>query len=137
MYTIHLKKVAGAAATYGKQYGALVLCTAAVTILHFMLLIHAKCFLLYQTERALGFWASGKDMSMKMDDNGKHKLASLFGELEWGRKACGWSQSTKQLALEQWMLVESEATACGKKLPQDEANGKDNLEVDPRAVLEL
>ncbi len=137
MYAIHLKKVTGAAATYGKQYGALALCTAAVTILHFMLLIHAKCFLLYQIERALGFWASGEDMSIKMDDNGKHKLASLFGELEWGRKAHGWSQSTKWLALGQWMLVELEAIAREKKLPQNEANGKDNSEVNPRAVLEL
>jgi hypothetical protein len=35
VYAIHLKKVAGAAATYGNQYGALALCTAAVSILLF------------------------------------------------------------------------------------------------------
>jgi hypothetical protein len=30
MYTIHLKKIAGCAATYGEQIGALALCTAVV-----------------------------------------------------------------------------------------------------------
>jgi len=38
VYAIHLKKVAGAAATYGEQHGALALCTAAISVLHFMLL---------------------------------------------------------------------------------------------------
>jgi hypothetical protein len=31
VYAIHLRKVTGAAATYGNEYGALALCTAAVS----------------------------------------------------------------------------------------------------------
>jgi hypothetical protein len=84
VYAIHLKKVAGCAATYGDQFGALALCTAAVSDLQFMLLSHiANHFPLYQIERALLFWASGIDMSMKSDNNGKQKLAAPFGEVEW------------------------------------------------------
>ena len=137
VYTIHLKKVAGAAATYGEQYGALALCTAAVSVLHFMLLNHANRLPFYQTERALAFWSSGKDMSMKMDENRKHKLAVLFGEMEWGPKAHGWSQATSRLTAEQWRVITAEATIHSKKLPQDEANGDDAAEVDPCAMLEL
>jgi hypothetical protein len=137
MYAIHLKKVAGAAATYGEQHGALALCTAAVSALYFTLLNHAKCFPLYQTERALTFWASGDDLSMKMDENGKRKLAALFGETEWGQKARGWSQSTNRLTAEQWKAITAEATVRSKKLPQDEAIGEDATEVDPRSMLEL
>lgn len=103
----------------------------------FELLKHAKHLPLYQTERALSFWASGEDMSMKMDENGKRKLAALFGEMEWGPKARGWAQSTSRLTPEQWRSITTEATARGKKLPQDEANGEDIPEGDPRAVLEL
>jgi hypothetical protein len=33
VYAKHLRKVSGAAATYGEQYGALALCTAAVSLL--------------------------------------------------------------------------------------------------------
>lgn len=137
VYAIHLKKVAGAAATYGDQYGALALCTAAVSVARFLLLNHTKHFPLYQTERALSFWASGEDMSMKTDENGKRKLAALFGEMEWGSKARGWAQSTSRLDLEQWMVIDAEATARVKKLAQDEAAGEDTPGVDPRAMLEL
>lgn len=137
VYAIHLKKVVGAAITYGEQIGALALCTAAVSGLHSMLLNHIKCFPICQTERALGFWASGDDMSTKMDENGKRKLAALFGEMEWGPKARGWSQSTSRLTTEQWRLITAEATIRSKKLPQDEANGEESPEVDPRATLEL
>lgn len=35
VYAIHLKKVAGAATSYGEQYGALALCTAAVRVFVF------------------------------------------------------------------------------------------------------
>lgn len=35
VYAIHLKKVAGAATSYREQYGALVLCTAAVSVFVF------------------------------------------------------------------------------------------------------
>ena len=76
-------------------------------------------------------------MSMKMDENGKHKLAALFGEMEWGPKARGWSQATSRLTAEQWRAITAEATIRSKKLPQDEANGDDATEVDPRAMLEL
>lgn len=93
--------------------------------------------LFHQTERALSFWASGEDMSMKTDENGRRKLASLFGEMEWGPKARGWSQATKRLNHLQWMGIISEATARGKRLPQDDTNIEDNPNVDPRAVLEL
>jgi hypothetical protein len=102
-----------------------------------MLLNHAKRLPLYQTEHALAFWSSGDDMSMKLDENGKCKLAALFGEMEWGPKARGWSMSTTRLTAEQWKVITAEATIRSKKLPQDEAVGKDALEVDPRAVLEL
>lgn len=76
-------------------------------------------------------------MSMKMDDNGKRRLAAPFGEMEWGPKARGWSQATIRLTAEQWKAITTEATIRSKKLPQDEANGEDASEVDPRAVLEL
>ena len=72
-----------------------------------------------------------------MDENGKRKLAALFGEMEWGPKAHGWSQSTSRLTPDQWRLITTDATACGKKLPQDEANGDDIPEVDLHVVLEL
>ena len=74
---------------------------------------------------------------MKMDENGKRKLASLFGESEWGAKACAWSQSTSRLDMDQWRLITAEATIHGKKLPQEEANGEDAPDADPRALLEL
>ena len=38
MYALHLKKVAGTAAIYGEQIGALALCTTAVSVLPFILL---------------------------------------------------------------------------------------------------
>ena len=92
----------------------------------------------YQTEHAFVFWATSDDLSMKLDDNGKCRLAMPFGEMEWGPKARGWSQSTTRLTVEQWRAITAEATICSKKLPQDEANGKDApAEVDPRAMLEL
>lgn len=72
-----------------------------------------------------------------MGENGKCKLVALFGELEWGPRARAWSQSTIRLTGEQWRSITAEATARSKKLPQDEANGEDNPEVDPRSVLEL
>jgi hypothetical protein len=75
-------------------------------------------------------------MSMKMDENGKCKLAALFGEMEWGPKARGWSQSTYKLNAEQWRLITAEATQRSKNLPQDEANGEDT-EVDMRGMIEL
>jgi len=53
-----------------------------------MLLNYAKHLPLYQTKHILAFWASGKDISMKMNKNGKQKLAALFGEMEWELKAC-------------------------------------------------
>jgi|SRR6267154_3221308 len=90
---------------------------------------------LYQTERALAFWASGDDMSMKLDENGKCKSAAPFSEVEWGPKARGWSESTRRLTPEQWRAITAEATLRSKKLPQDEA--RDDPEVDLRAVLEL
>jgi hypothetical protein len=40
VYAIHLKKVAGCAAIYGEQTGALALCTAAVSVSDFMALNH-------------------------------------------------------------------------------------------------
>jgi hypothetical protein len=74
---------------------------------------------------------------MKMDENGKRKLAAQFGEMEWGPKARGWSQAASRLSIEQWRLIDAEATMRSKKLPQDEANGEDGSKIDPRAVLEL
>ena len=76
-------------------------------------------------------------MSMKMDKNGKRKLAAPFGEIEWGPKARGWSQATSRLSSEQWKAITAEATVRSKKLPQDDANGEDTMDVDPRAMLEL
>jgi hypothetical protein len=77
-------------------------------------------------------------MSVKMEENGKHKLAAPFGEMEWGPKARGWALTTIRLNSEQWRSITSEATVRGNMLPQDEANGgEDNLDVDPRAELEL
>ena len=72
-----------------------------------------------------------------MDKNGKRKLAALFGEVEWGPKACGWSQATSRLTTEQWRLITAEATICSKRLPQDKANSEESLEIDPRATLKL
>jgi hypothetical protein len=62
-----------------------------------------------------------------------------FGEMEWGPKARGWSQSTSRLTVEQWRAITAEATIRSKKLPQDDANGKDapGEVVDPCAMLEL
>ena len=76
-------------------------------------------------------------MSMKLDENGKCRLSASFGEMEWGPKARGWSQSTNRLTADQWKVITAEATSRSKKLPQDDASGKENPEVDPRAVLEL
>lgn len=99
----------------------------------------AKCFPPYQTERALAFWASGDDMSMRADENGKRKLAAPFGEMEWGAKVRAFSQSTSRLTVEQWRAITAEATACSKKLLHSgpEANGEDIVDVDPRAMLDL
>ena len=74
---------------------------------------------------------------MKTDDNGRCKLVALFGEMEWGPKARGWSQATSRLNADPWRLITSEATVCGKKLPQDEDYGEDAPDVNPCAVLEL
>jgi hypothetical protein len=74
---------------------------------------------------------------MKMDDNGRRKLSALFGEMEWGPKARGWSQSTSRLSTEQWRIITAEATARSNKLAQDDPNGEDNGEVDPHGMLEL
>ena len=102
-----------------------------------MLLNYAKRIPPYQTEHAPAFWASGDNMSIKMDEKGKRKLAALFGEMEWGPKARGWLQSTIRLTAKQWRVITTEATAHSKMLPQDEAHGKDAAEVDPRAMLKL
>ena len=40
VYAIHLRKVAGAPVTYGEHYGALALCTTAVSHLVFMPFTH-------------------------------------------------------------------------------------------------
>jgi hypothetical protein len=32
-----------------------------------------------------------------MDENGRCKLSALFGKMEWGPKAHGWSQTTSRL----------------------------------------
>jgi hypothetical protein len=53
---------------------------------------------------------------MKMDNNGMHKLSALFGEMEWGPKACSWSQSMSRLSAEQWRIITVKATACSNKL---------------------
>jgi len=72
-----------------------------------------------------------------MDDNGKRRLTALFGEMEWGRRARGWSQSITRLTMEQWKMITAEATICSKKLPQDETNGEDASKVDLCSLLEL
>jgi hypothetical protein len=76
-------------------------------------------------------------MSMKMDEKGKRKLTSLFGDSEWGSKARAWSQTTSRLNMHQWRHITTEATIRAKKMPQDDANGEDGSDADPRAVLEL
>ena len=131
VYGIHLRKVAGSLADWGKHIGALALCMAVVSSLIFTLFIHSDCDPLYQTEHALSFWASGEDLSMKTDKNGKPKLVALFSDLEWGPKACGWSQATSRLTAEQWRQITAEATICGNMLPQDEASGDNIPDVDP------
>jgi hypothetical protein len=98
---------------------------------------NTKLFALYQAERALAFWSSGEDMSIKTDENGKSKLAAVFGEAEWGSKTRAWSKATSRLTGEQWRAITAEATVRGKRLPQDDTNGEDAPDVDPRAVLEL
>jgi hypothetical protein len=74
---------------------------------------------------------------MTTDESGRRRLAAQFGEMEWGSKSRGWSQSTSRLNAEQWRLIDAEATIRSKKLPQDDANGEEGSEVDPRAVLDL
>jgi len=74
---------------------------------------------------------------MKIDENGKRKLAAPFCEMEWGSRARSYSSSAKRLEVEQWRLVISEATIRGNLLPQDDANGDDGQETDPRALLIL
>ena len=75
---------------------------------------------------------------MKFDkEKRKHKLAAPFGESEWGTRACAYSSSAKRLEIEQWRLLISEATVHANLLPQDEANGEDGQESDPRAMLVL
>jgi hypothetical protein len=76
-------------------------------------------------------------MSMKVADNGRSKLSALFGEMEWGPKARGWSQSTSRLSAEQWRIITAEATARSNKLAQGDPNSEDNGEIDPRGMLEL
>src|SRR5258708_8533610 len=76
-------------------------------------------------------------MSMKVDDNGRPKLSASFGEIEWGPKARGWSQSTSRLSAEQWRIITAEATARSNKLAQGDPNGEDNGEIDPRRILDL
>ena len=135
VYAIHVKKVAGAAATYGKECGALALCAAAVSPPFAFL--DLSLTLLCQIERALSFWASGENRSMKTTESGKRKLVSAFSETEWGAKARAWSGYTERLEVEQWRIITSEATARANLLPQDEANGEMNEETDPRALLIL
>ena len=118
------------------DWGSRTLYNCSVFFLLFLLLYLSKRIHLHQTERALSFWMSGKDMSKKMD-KGKPKLAAPFSELEWGSKARGWSQAAERLTAEQWRAIIAEATICGKGLPQDEANGDDDPDVDPRAIIEL
>jgi hypothetical protein len=76
-------------------------------------------------------------MSMKTDDNGKRKLAGLFGEVEWGQKTRSYSRATIRLSFSQWRTITAEATLRSRTLPQDEASGEENLDEDPRAMLEL
>jgi hypothetical protein len=76
-------------------------------------------------------------MSMKTDDHGKRKLSGLFGEAEWGQKTRSYSGATIRLSSSQWKAITSEATIRSRTLPQDEANGEDAPDEDPRAVLEL
>ena len=137
MYAVHLKKIAGSAIDYGDQKGALALCAAAVSVCNLCYLMTLISSLFYQTERALGFWASGEDLSMKMDDNGKSRVAVPFSDMEWGAKTRGWALSTMRLNIEKWSIITAEATIRSKKLLQDEANSEGALEEDPRAVLEL
>jgi hypothetical protein len=56
-------------------------------------------------------------MSKKIDNNGKHQLLALFGEMEWGPKARSWSQSMTWLTTEQWRVITAEATAHSRRLP--------------------
>ena len=72
--------------------------------------------LFYQTEHALGFWASGKDLSMKMDNNRKSRVAVPFSDMEWGAKTRRWALSTMRLNIERWSIITAEATVCSKKL---------------------
>src|SRR5260370_42612765 len=88
-------------------------------------------------ERALSFWASGDDRSMKTEDDGRPKLAALFGELEWGPKACGWSQSTSRLTSEQWRMITAEATARSRKFIQSKPTTKTLGRENPHAVLNV
>ncbi len=76
-------------------------------------------------------------MSMKVDDNRRPKLLASFGEIEWGPKACSWSQSMSRLSAEQWRIITTEATTRSNKLAQGDPNGEDNREVDPCGMLEL
>jgi hypothetical protein len=74
---------------------------------------------------------------MKIDENGKRKLAAPFCESEWGSRARSYSSSAKRLEVEQWRLIDSEATIRANLLPQDDANGDVGPETDPRATLVL
>jgi hypothetical protein len=76
---------------------------------------------------------------MKIDDNGKRKLAGSFCEMEWGGRACAWAESAQCLEGEQYRAIVAEATVRGNVLPQDDGNEDKHASdyVDPRAALVL
>jgi hypothetical protein len=73
-------------------------------------------------ECALSFWATGEDCSIKIDNNGKHKLAGSFCKMEWGGRACAWAESVQRLEGKQYRVIVAKATVCGNLLPQDDGN---------------
>jgi hypothetical protein len=119
------------------MWGSRAVCRCSESSIRFLGFIINSLTLLCQIERALSFWASGENRSMKTTESGKRKLVSAFSETEWGAKARAWSGSTERLEVEQWRIITSEATARANLLPQDEANGEMNEETDPRALLIL
>ena len=113
------------------------LCAAAVSVCNLCYLLTLITSLFYQTEHALRFWASDEDLSMKMDNNRKFRVAVPFSDMEWGVKTRRWALSTMRLNIERWSIIIAEATIRSKKLLQDEANSKGALEEYPHTVLEL
>ena len=74
---------------------------------------------------------------MKLDKNGKPKLAATFAEQDWGLSARGWAQLAARLSSEQWTAIIDEVTSRGGLNAQEEAEAEEATEIDSRGLIDL